>query len=181
MVRSGVDGSAQPEPLPNPRCKLRTVTGRGCRARLPRGGCPSSSRTFSVIEFFFFSLSLSSLFIFFFMLPIRAHIDDIDVPHGEKRVARTGLLIRSYPRVSSCSFFLPLSRVRFLTNRYFRHSPPSVRLRISSLCASRRSSFCSSSSLFLFLFSSVALYSRMFIWRIYIIYACCGTPPGSAL
>lgn len=35
--------------------------------------------------------------------------------------------------------------------------------------------------LFFFLFCSAALYSRMFIWRICIIYACCGTPLGSAL
>jgi len=34
---------------------------------------------------------------------------------------------------------------------------------------------------FFFLFCSAALYSRMFIWRICIIYACCGTPLGSAL
>lgn len=32
-----------------------------------------------------------------------------------------------------------------------------------------------------FFLRSAALYSRMFIWRICIMYACCGTPLGSAL
>jgi len=108
--------------------------------------------------FFFFSLPSSlylSLYFFFFFLP--------------SRVYRTRLASRRLPiprfRTKRFRFFHPATPWsefhRFTTADVILPFPPFV------------SDF--------FLLSLVALYSRMFIWRICIIYACCGTPLGSAL
>lgn len=174
---------AQPEPLPNEN-PLQTANRH--RTRVSH---PASERRMSIFVPHF---RRYRIFLFFPCLFFVFHADDIyarDVSCGETCCANERAVGRCHG-ASSWFVFVFASLLREVRCPLSPHSllsplattpflpPDFIALRRSTLCASVLSVAPSSRSFFL---PSTALYSRMFIWRICIIYACCGTPLGSAL